>query len=104
MSVADEENTNVTVVQIASVALGAVVGLIAVAIFALILRRIEKSKPRDAIKSLYELIGLALGGGIVDYAIFDRILESGAIFYYVIGFAGTFLVLGLAIFIDWLRR
>jgi hypothetical protein len=91
-------------VQSASLTLGAVVGLIAAAIFAVILRRVEKSKPRDAIISLYNLIALTLGGGIADYAIFDRILLAGAIFFYVIGYGVAFLPFGLIIFIDWLRR
>lgn len=77
---------------------------IAASIFAVILRRIEKSHPRDAINSLYALIALALGVGVADYTIFDLILENGAIFYYLFGFAWTFIVLALPIFIDWIWR
>jgi len=94
----------VTLVQCASLTLGAVVGLLAAAIFAVILRRLEKSKPRDAIRSLYNLVTLSLGGGVIDYAIFDSVLQAGAIFYYVIGYGVAFLLFGSIIFLDWLRQ
>jgi len=84
--------------------LGAVIGLMAAAIFGVILRRLEKSEPKYAIRSLYNLTALSLGGGFSDYAIFDRILQAGTIFFYVIGYGVAFLLFGAVILFAWLRR
>ena len=93
-----------TLIQVASSGLGAVVGLLASAIFAVILRRLEASNAIEAIKALMNLVVLSLGGGIADYAIFDYILQAGAISFYIAGYATVFLFFGSIVFISWLRR
>ena len=90
-------------VYIASLVMGAVVGLIAVAIFALALRRRAYEDTSEAIRSLIKLIGIVLGGGFSNYVIFDVIIENGAIEYYIIGLGAMFLTFGTYVFIEWLR-
>ena len=93
-----------TFVQIASMTVGAVVGLISVTIFAVILRRIERSQPSEAVKALRRLIYLVLGAGLIDYAAFDAILKANAIFFYLFGLGFTFIPLGLITFASWTLR
>jgi hypothetical protein len=95
---------SMTLTKCMSFLLGAVVGLVGVSIFAVILRRVEKSKPKNAINYLYGLIAFVLGAGMSDYLIFDLIFQSGAIVYYGLGLAVVFLTFGLWVFIDWMRR
>lgn len=91
-------------VEFSSFALGAVVGLIAAAIFAVILRRHEQEPRERTISALWRLSALALGGGMGDYVIFDYLMKAnGALVYYVSGFSIVFLVLGIAIYFDWRR-
>ena len=91
-------------IEFASIALGAVIGLIAVSYFAVILRRIEKNNPKQALKSFSLLITIVLGGGLTDFVIFDVIVNtSNAIWYYLVGLAMVFLPLGIMVFIDWRR-
>lgn len=91
-------------IRLASLLTGSVVGLISVAIFAVILRRVETEKLSEAIKALRRLIYVVLGGGLSDFVIFDFILNSdGALAYYMIGLAFLFLPLGILVFIDWKR-
>ena len=91
----------------ASLLMGAVVGLITVAIFALALRRRAHEDTSEAIKALTRLIAIVLGGGISDYVIFDVIfdviIENGALEYYIIGLSAVFLTFGLYVFVEWLR-
>ena len=91
-----------TQVQIASTAIGAVIGLISVTMLAVILRRIERTQPLEAIKALRNLIAVALGAGLADYAVFDFILKAGALSFYLDGFAVIFLPLGIITVILWL--
>jgi NhaP-type Na+/H+ and K+/H+ antiporter len=93
-----------TIAQIGSAATGLVVGFIAAMILSVILRRLEESKPKEAIKALYNLLAYALGGGLTDYVVFDYILEQGAIAFYMIGFAVTFVPFSAISFYDWRRR
>ena len=95
---------NLTITEGASLLLGGAVALVAVAIFAIVLRRLEESKPGDAIKRLYELVGLVLGAGLTDHILFDYMLQSHAIEYYISGFSAVFLILGLVVFFDWRRQ
>ncbi len=91
-------------VPLASLLIGAVVGLICVAIFAVILRGVSEKRPKDAIKSLTALIGTVLGGGLADYIAFRAVLStSEALAYYLIGLAVLFLPLGVLVFLDWVR-
>jgi len=86
----------------ASFLIGGAVALIAVAIFAVTLRRLAERNPSDAIKALQRLIGIVLGGGLIDYAVFDYIVKtSGALTYYALGFGLMFLVLGVPVFNQW---
>jgi hypothetical protein len=91
------------VYPVASCLIGAVVGLLSVAIFAVILRRKEQNRPTEAIMLLTSLIGTVLGAGAADYIIFDILLQQNAIGFYLIGLATWFLPLGLWVFIDWMR-
>ncbi len=90
-------------VIVASLLMGAIVGLITVAIFALALRRRAYEDTSEAIKALTRLIAIVLGGGLSDYVIFDVIIENGALEYYIIGLGAMFLAFGTYIFIEWLR-
>ncbi len=91
-------------IAIASLSLGAVMGLICVAIFAVILRRISQKNPSEALKALWKLSSFALGGWGADYVLFDRILSAGGAWqYYLLGFAIVFLPLGVWVFVDWSR-
>jgi len=92
-----------TLPEIVSALIGAVVGLIAVAIFTAILKREERPYPKDTTKKLWALIGLVLGSPAADYAIFDFILQANGLFYYLGGFAVIFLPFGLYSFIVYLR-
>jgi len=90
------------VAYIGSTLIGAVVGLIAVTIFAVILRGIEKNSPSEAITALKWLIFTVLGGGASDYLVFDVMLKTGgAIVFYLAGLSMVFLSLGFLIFFDW---
>lgn len=87
---------------VASFLIGGVIGLIAVAIFAVTLRRVAERNPSDAIKALQWLIGFVLGGGLVDYIVFDYIVKtSGTLTYYAIGLSLMFLVFGVPVFNQW---
>ena len=90
-------------VIVASMLMGAVVGLITVAIFALALRRRAYEDTSEAIKALTRLIAIVLGGGISDYVIFDVIIENGALEYYIIGLGFMFLTFGTYVLVEWLR-
>jgi nitric oxide reductase large subunit len=90
--------------QWTSLGAGAVVGLIAAVIFAVILRRLEKEKPQDALRALYKLVSLVFGGGVVDMVVFDFILRADAIVFYLAGLVSVFLPLGMSVWIDWTRR
>jgi len=88
----------------AALAIGGVVGLICVAIFAVTLRGVSDKMPKDAITALTALIGTVLGGGLVDYVVFGRVLSTDqALAYYLIGLAVLFLPLGILVFFDWFR-
>jgi hypothetical protein len=89
------------VMTLTSSGVGVVIGLIAVAIFAVILRRIEARHPEQAIRSLVRLAGLCLGGGLSDFVVFDLILKGGGTSFYLLGFSMAFIPLGLIIFLDW---
>lgn len=94
----------ISALQLASLLIGAVIGVLAFAIFYIILLRLSEKQPQEAIKHLYKLIGLPVGGGLGDYAIFDRMLSSGSIAYYMQGLAVTFLVLAIWFFVPWRRK
>jgi uncharacterized membrane protein len=85
-------------VQVASALIGVVVGFIGATIFGIILRRISESQPGEAIKQLYRLISLFVGVGFGDYVIFNYILSSGAIVYYMLGATVTFLSIAVPVF------
>ena len=92
-------------IEIASFLLGAVIGLIAVSIFAVILKRYGKRNAAEAIEALKKLTYLVLGGGTGDFVVFDLMLKSGgAIVFYVLGFAATFLLFGVPVYLDWRRK
>ena len=83
--------------------IGAVAGLICVAIFAVILRKFDEKKPKDITRALVRLLLVVMGSGLSDYVVFDAILKSDkGIEYYMIGLAVVFLPLGLWVLIDWL--
>ena len=86
-------------VIVASLLMGAVVGLITVAFFALALRRRAYEDTSEAIKALTRLIVIVLGGGLSDYVIFDVIIKNGALEYYIVGLTAIFLAFGTYIFI-----
>ncbi len=83
-----------------SLLMGAVVGLIIVAIFALALRRRANENTSAAIKVLRALIPIILGGGFSDYLIFDVIIKNGALEYYIIGLSAVFLTFGILVFVQ----
>ena len=87
-----------------SFGLGLIIGLVCAAIFALILHRIADSDPQGAITHLRQLLVTILGGGLSDYAIFDFLLRSGAITYYVAGFIVSFLPFSAIAFVEWFFR
>ncbi len=79
--------------------------MISVTIFAVILRRLEEKKPREAVRALKSLIPVMLGGGLTDYIIFYLIIKtSGALVYYIFGFSLVFLLLGFLVFLDWRKK
>jgi len=86
-------------VQFASGAIGAVVGLISVSILAVILRCVARNQPLEAIKALVRLVGLVLGAGLADYAVFDFIMNAGTISFYMDGLAITFVPLAIVTFV-----
>lgn len=91
-------------VPVASFLLGAVVGLICVAIFAINLRGLATKKAKDAIKLLTALVGTVLGGGAANYLAFRQILStSGAMVFYLIGLSVLFLPFGISELLKWLR-
>jgi|SRR5215471_10064496 len=94
---------HLTATQCASFGLGAVIGLIAATIFAVILRRIENKQPQDAIDGLYKLIYLVCGAGLADYVAFDFILNAGAIVFYLGGLSIVFLPCAGVVFVSWMR-
>lgn len=83
---------------------GFFVGVIAVTIFAVVLKRIEDNNPQGAIRTLTTLIGTSLGGGGSDFAVANVFLHQNGIPFYVMGFTALFLALGLPILFQWLRR
>jgi len=90
-------------ISLASSLIGAVVGLVAVSIFAVTLRRIEEKEPKEAVITLIKLISIVLGGGLTDFVVFDVIVQENGLVYYMIGLAVVFLPLGLWVFLDWRR-
>jgi uncharacterized membrane protein len=95
-----------SVAQCASMLTGAVIGLISGAIFSVILKRVAKDQPLEAVKKLRALMFWVLGGGIGDYVVFDAILQANAIYYYMVGVAVSFipfaaLILLLSLFLNW---
>lgn len=91
--------------NIASSLIGAVVGLICVAMFASILRSIEQDNPSMANRELGSLLTYVLGGGGANYLLFDFLMQSnGAVVYYMIGLSIMFLPFGLIVFIMWMRK
>jgi len=78
--------------------------MIAVSIFAVIIRRIAQNQPKDALKAFRRLIYLVLGAGLADYVIFDAIMEANALFFYMDGLAIIFLPLAMVTFISWTIR
>ena len=92
-----------TLVQAASLLVGVCVGIVSVFILAVTLRGIEESN-QTAINNLYALIYLLLGSGVGDYVIFDLMLRSNAIDFYMIGVSGSFIVLAVPVFIDFRRK
>ena len=91
-------------IRLASSLVGGVVGLISVSIFAVILRRLAMEKASEAIKALTRLIGIVLGSGMADYAVFEVIMKSNnGLLYYILGLAIVFLPFGFVVFIDWIR-
>ena len=90
--------------QLASFLMGTVVGLIAVTIFAVILRRLEERYPKEAFTKLVMLIGLVLGGGTTDYLVFDWILKSSGVTFYIVGISAVFLPLGMWNYLEWMRK
>jgi hypothetical protein len=90
--------------QVGSCAIGGVVGMIAVSMFAVIIQRIERVHPTNALKAFRRLIYLVLGAGLADYVVFDAILNKGAIFFYLDGLPMMFLPLSIVVFVLWTRR
>jgi uncharacterized SAM-binding protein YcdF (DUF218 family) len=90
---------------VVSVLLGAVIGLISVAIFAVTLRRLSEKKPNDATKALTVLVATILGGGGLNYLADEFIFSSsaGSLGYFG-GLAAIFLPFGIVILIQWLRQ
>ncbi len=91
------------IVHLASLLIGVTVGIIAAAMFSVILRRIEHSSPTEAVKALRSLIYLLLGSGLGDLVIFDFILRQSAIEYYLLGLGAAFVPLSLTVYFDWRR-
>ncbi len=88
----------------ASFLIGGAVGLVSVAIFAVILRRVVEKNPLDGIKQLKWLIPIIVGGGLADYFFFDYVLQvKGAIWSYFLGLGLVFLMFGVPVFIEWRR-
>jgi hypothetical protein len=87
--------------QFASCAIGVVVGLISGSIFAVILRRVERKQPLEAIKALFRLAGFVLGAGFADYAIFDFILKADTIYFYMDGLAIAFIPFAIVTLVLW---
>ena len=92
------------IIAVASGLIGASVGLISASIFAVILRRIENNNPSRAVGELTALIGIILSGGAADYVLFDIILQTGGIMFYMIGFSIIFLPLGLLVYKSWMGK
>lgn len=85
--------------QFASGAIGVVVGLISASILAVILRRVARDQPLEAIKALVRLVGLVLGAGLADYAVFDYILKAGTISFYMDGLATGFIPFAIVVIV-----
>lgn len=90
-------------IPLASLLIGAVVGLIAASMFTVILKRNAEQKSSEVQRGLRALITTVLGGGLADYVVFDLVLKSGSITYYMVGFAVVFLVLGGWSYVEWRR-
>lgn len=100
-----ESHPELTIVaRIASVLIGAVVGLIAATIFGVVLSKFSEKDSKQAIQALYKLVGLSLGAGVADYLVFDYIFRAGALPYYLIGFAVMFLILGIITWVAWWKK
>lgn len=85
--------------------MGGVVGFISSTIFAIILVRLNEQDVGGVVKMLVMLIGIALGGGLSNYALFDLILKTnGAIEFYMVGYAILFLCFSIWAYIDWRRQ
>ncbi len=91
-------------VQAVSGLIGAAVGLIALAIFTFILQRRSELQAPEATKQLHLLIYTVLGAGLSDYVIFDYMLSSGTIVYYLLGFGIVFFPFGVLVFVLSLRK
>jgi hypothetical protein len=96
--------SDASLAQWASLGLGAVVGLIAVSIFAVILIGLDQNNTRQTVKALKRLATWSAGGAISDTIFFDYILEQHAIVFYMTGYVLMFLVAGSPVFFSWVKR
>jgi len=91
------------VISLGSGVVGGIVGFLAVAMFAVILRRYESG--RQILEEIRKLATFIVFGGLADFGVFDLLLQSsGAWVYYIIGVALVFIPLGIIVFLDWRRR
>jgi hypothetical protein len=88
---------------IASGFVGAAIGLIAVAMFAVSLKLHTTSKLKEVVQALGGVAKIALGGGVGDYLVFKFIINSDSLLCYLIGLTIIFLTFGLYIFVEFLR-
>ena len=94
---------SLTLIQVASLSVGACIGITSVFILAVTLRGVEESN-QAAIRNLYGLIYLLLGSGIGDYVIFDLMLRGHAIEFYMIGTSASFFVFAVPMYLDFRRK
>ena len=97
------DSSFVNISHLASSLLGACVGLVAVIYLALILKRYDQQDMKQLRDGIIFIVSLLLGGGGVDYVIFDKVMATGGWQYYGCGTGLVFLPIGLYIFFDWKR-
>ena len=82
--------------------IGSGVGVCGTFLLAFATRLFDQGQTKTAVRQIWLLVGLVLGGGLSNYFIFAEIVRTEALEWYAYGFCAVFVTCGVVLLLNFL--